>query len=45
VPAELGGLTALTSLDLRGNRGLMSMPAEWKKGGALEESGCKIQRR
>ena len=41
VPEKLGELTALKSLRLDGNQ-LTSVPAEWKRGGALEQSGCDI---
>ena len=43
VPAELGRLTALQVLDLKGTR-LTSMPAAWAEGGVLELSGCEIHR-
>jgi len=40
VPEELGALTALEVLYLNGNYQLTSVPAAWRRGGALEESGC-----
>jgi len=44
VPPELGALTALKTLWLSQNPQLTSVPAEWKPGGALEQSGCTIHR-
>jgi hypothetical protein len=41
-PLALGGLVALTRLRLRSGNSLTSVPGAWKKGGALERSGCNI---
>lgn len=43
VPAKLGKLAKLMELDLSKNQ-VDSVPAEWKPGGKLEKSGCKIAR-